>query len=96
VDFTQTLDSFWVKPVDTCVSSDTVLIREALNLHYDEDVMRLFHCVLTSYSFFFYEQKDRVATSLLHSPVTANFFTEGFQQVALNTSTLKPLLVTLH
>jgi hypothetical protein len=74
-----------------------VMIKEAmslLNRHF-EDILRLFCHVLTSSYFNFgsqlYQQTDSMAMDLLLSPITANFFMEDFEKMALNQATRKSL-----
>jgi hypothetical protein len=75
-----------------------VPIEEALRLLsqlFDEATLRLFHHVLAS-SFFsfngqFYEQSNGVAMGSPLSQVIANYCMEYFEEMALETATLKPL-----
>jgi hypothetical protein len=74
-----------------------VPIKETLDLlgrHFEEDVLGLFHHVLTtSYFTFsgqFYGQTDCVAMSSPHSPVTAKFYMEDYEKTALESAPLKP------
>jgi hypothetical protein len=97
VEFVQTLNSLRVNPHDIMVSFDVVSLftkvpvndtMYLLRQHFDEDILRLFHDVLTT-SFFsfngqFYEQIDGVAMGSPLSPVIANFYMEDFEERALN------------
>lgn len=70
-----------------------MLIKEALNLldrHFEENILELFHHVVTS-SYFslagqFCKQTNGMAMGLL---VTATFFMEDFQEMAFNQRTHK-------
>ncbi|XP_046394714.1 uncharacterized protein LOC124162253 [Ischnura elegans] len=63
---------------------------------FDADMVQLFHHVLTStyfqYHGEFYEQSDGVAMGSHLSPAIANFFVEDFEEKALSSAPLKPLL----
>jgi hypothetical protein len=85
------------------VSFDIVLlfsrvpIKETMNLlgrHFKEDILGLFHNVLTtSYFTFngqFYGQTDGVAMGSLLSPVIAYFYMEDYKKAALESAPLKP------
>jgi hypothetical protein len=74
-----------------------VPIRETMGLlsRHFEDILTLFHHVLTS-SYFrfagqFYEQIDGVAMGSPLSPVIANFYMEDFEEMALDRAPHKPL-----
>jgi hypothetical protein len=74
-----------------------VPVREAMSFlgrHFEEDILRLFHHVLTSSYFSFagqFTNKLTVQMWVHLSPVIANFFTEDFsKKMAFHQSTLKP------
>ncbi|XP_021918637.1 uncharacterized protein LOC110829329 [Zootermopsis nevadensis] len=99
-EFINTIKSLRVGPGDIMVSFDVVSLYimvpvglRLLERHFDGDVLRLFHLVLTS-SYFkfggqFYEQTDGVAMGSPLSPVIANFFMEHFEE--MDGATFKPL-----
>jgi hypothetical protein len=72
--------------------------RETMSLlgwHFEEDILRLFHHVLTS-SYFsfagqFYKQVDGMAMGSPLSPVIANFYMEDFEEMPLDQASQKPL-----
>jgi hypothetical protein len=76
----------------------TVPIKETTDLlrcHFKENILGLFHPVLTTFYFTFngqlYRQTDGVAMGSLLCPVQANFYMEGYKKVALEFAPLKPI-----
>jgi hypothetical protein len=77
--------------------SGEVPIKETMDLlgwHFKEDILRLFHHVLTtSYFSFngqFYKQIDDVAMVSPLCPVITNFYMEDFEERALDSAPHKP------
>jgi hypothetical protein len=103
-DFVRTVGSLRAGPQDITASLDVVSlftrvpIRETMSLlsrHFEEDILRLFRCVLMASNFIFagqvYEQFEGVAMGLPLSPVTANFFMEDFEEMAVDGAAHEPL-----
>jgi hypothetical protein len=103
MEFTNTIKSLCAGPEDILVSFNVISLitvvpsGEVLHLlsqHSDEDILRLFHHVLTSSFPSFNGQickhTNSVATGLPLSPVTANFM-EHSEEMALEGTTRKPL-----
>jgi hypothetical protein len=103
IEFIHVLQTLHVGPDDIMVSFDVaslftnVPILESLALlgrHFTQDIVTLFKHVLTSTYFICdgqpYEQTDGVAMGSPFSPVIANFFTEDFEERALDKATHKP------
>jgi hypothetical protein len=73
-----------------------VLIRETMDLlgrHFEEDVLGLFHHILTTSYFTFNGhfdgQTDGVTMDSSLSPVIANFYMEDYEKPALESAPLK-------
>ncbi|KAJ4441105.1 hypothetical protein ANN_10955 [Periplaneta americana] len=91
------------RPEDLLVSFDVVSLftkvpvkdtLELLHKFYPQDVVDLFHQVLTTtyfqWNYEFYEQLDGVAMGSLLSPMIANFYMEFLEESILEAATLKP------
>ncbi|XP_046395746.1 uncharacterized protein LOC124163008 [Ischnura elegans] len=104
-EFVKILAGIRLKETDLLVSLDVVSLFTRVPLDdtlrllaekFDGDTVQLFRHVLNStyfqYHGEFYEQSDGVAMGSPLSPTIANFFMEDFEEKALSSAPLKPLL----
>jgi hypothetical protein len=82
---------------DVMLPFPMVPIKETMDLlrrHFEEDILGLFHHVLTTSYFTFngqyYGQTDGVAMGSPLSPVIANFYMEDYEKAGLKLASLKP------
>jgi hypothetical protein len=107
VDFVRTLGALWARPQNImvscygCYSFNRLPFQKFMILlgrHFEEDIMRLFHHVLTSCCFSSVVSPANKLTGVTSLyPVIANFCVEDFEKVVLDWASLVThLLVQLH